>query len=271
MKKIILFCAFGFLINHAQAAPLPTHFTTATTVYYIGQPEAKLELNIFRESEASWAYVSVIVGDPETYKQQEDAVHKAYPGLKVERVMSRGTGKATLKIAALNISDVLDWIPYQNGPGLERSFELTKAQTLKLTSAQDVGLSITGQVKAYVSSMNVVESKTIPPSDYCDALLKNGKTLEQIFLNFPAVAKMIDTLPTRYPETKQGLKRAVLRQCLDVPETALIGSFRDLLEMKVMSASPTELVGETRKETPSEKEVSFSAELPKKVTSTVGG
>lgn len=271
MNKNLLLSLIGLLPGLAQAAPLPTHFTTNTAVYYVGQPQTKLQLTIYEESPESWAYLTVSAWDPESYKPQQDILQKAYPGLSVERVLGRGTGKATITIGVLGISREVDWEPYQNGPGVNSIFELTKAQTLAAMTSKDLRVSISGKVKAYVNEVNVVETKTVSASDYCDALLKNGSSVGQIILSYPKVSKMIDGLTTRFSETKKNLKKAVLRQCLEVPGTTVIGSFMDLLETKVFAAHPAVLIGETWTETPTEKEGDFSSAIPKTITSTVGG
>lgn len=271
MKNIILLSMLGFFSTQVNAAPLPTHFTTATTVYYVGQTETKLQLTIYEESASSWAYLTVLAGDPESYKLQQESLQKAYPNLSVERVLSRGTGKATVKIGALRMSKDVDWEPYQNGPGVNVVFELSKAQTMQVIAAKDLSVTITGKIKAYVTVMSVVETRSLSAAPYCDVLLKNGGTIEQVLLNYPIVSKMIDGVATRFPNTKQSLKKDVLHQCLEVATPDRIETFKDLLEMNVVAANPTIIRGETRMETPSEKEADFSSEIPKTLTSTVGG
>ena len=257
-------------VHSSNAETLPLHFVSGTNVFYVGQPQTTAKLTIYEESRDSWAILEIEANEALSYQRQEDSLRAKYPNSKVSKVLSRGVDKAKVSVTSVGMSGETEWRPYQNGPGLSKSFTLTKTQTEKLVASADLGIFITGNVRAFTPEVKVIH-RTVMSGEVCKTLLRNGNSVEKVIMTYPEVAKKIDTIITKLPETKMNLRKNVLKQCFDLPESTLISSFRQLLELPVRNLEPVEVVGEVRLETPTDRIGPFSTDVPKTLTSIIGG
>lgn len=270
MKKALFIFVLWNSLSTAYASEVPPHWVQGDKVYYLGEPETKVHLMIYKESPESWAYLEVDVDYPGTFKGQLDELKKTIPGMQYERLLGVGTGTPKVIVGGLGLSQELEWKRRPNGPAVSTSFILTKQQTESVLSGLDLKIKVQGTVSVQLSENRVVEETKLPDQT-CESLFENGNSMEDVLIQFASVSRKINQLATRFEDTKKTLQQSVLRDCIDFSRNQTVTSFNDLLQSNMaVKAGHPEIKGQTVRNVPKTLSIDFKAIYPKNPTDVSG-
>jgi hypothetical protein len=206
-------------------------------VHFLPNPVLKLTLAKLEVDEDYWAQLSINysyadkAGD---YEENGAELKRKYPGYKFAKVLVNDVINEHLSIPVLGLDSDIKFMLSMDGPYYRETVFVPKNKMNMVEKAikDPKFIKITGNLKINVPVLKTLE-KGVLPATTCDVLLTEDQTVYSLLGQFSQVVNKISEMNLKYESTKVTLKNQVLSQCLAVPSAVQIGSFAELMNLKL--------------------------------------